>query len=53
LFDVGLTNGSGLKGHLNVPGVNLHVDFHALLRYAVLILIVSAIAYYLLGLRLR
>lgn len=53
LIDVGLTNGNGLKGHLSLPGFNIHVDFHALLRYAVLILIVSAIAYYLLGLRIR
>lgn len=53
LFDLGLTNGSGLKGHLALPGFNIHVDFHALLRYAVLILAVSAIAYYLLGLRIR
>lgn len=53
LFDFGLTNGSGLKGHVVVPGLNIHVDFKALLRYAVLILIISTIAYYFLGLRLR
>jgi hypothetical protein len=53
LFDIGLTNGTGLKGHLKVPFLNVHVDFNALLKYAVMIMIVAAIAYYLLGLRLR
>ena len=52
-FDLGLSNGNGLKGHVAIPGFNVHVDFHALLRYAVLILIIAAISYYLLGLRLR
>jgi hypothetical protein len=53
LVDFGLTNGNGLKGHLQVPGINVNVDFYALLRYAILILIVATIAYYLLGLRIR
>ena len=53
LIDFGLTNGSGLKGHLSIPFVNLHVDFNALLRYATMILIVAVIAYYFLGLRMR
>jgi len=53
LVDLGLTNGNGLKGHLAVPGININIDFNALLRYAVMILIVAAISYYLLGLRRR
>jgi len=53
LFDLGLTNGNGLKGHVGIPGFNVHVDFKALLKYVVLILIISTIAYYLLGLRIR
>ena len=53
LFDLGFSNGNGLKGHVGIPGFNVHVDFNALLKYVVLILIVSTVAYYLLGLRLR
>lgn len=53
LFDIGLTNGHGLQGHLTIPFLNIHVDFNALLKYMVMILIVAAISYYLLGMRLR
>lgn len=53
MFDLGLTNGDGLKGHLTVPFLNVHVNFNALLKYAIMILIVATISYYLLGLRLR
>lgn len=53
LFDLGLTNGNGLKGHVGGPGFNIHVDFQALLKYAVLLLIIATVSYYLLGLRIR
>ena len=53
LIDIGITNGSGLKGHLRVPFLNIHVDFKALLRYVVFIIAISSISYYFLGLRLK
>lgn len=53
MFDIGLTNGNGLKGHLTIPFLNIHVDFNALLKYIIMILGVAAISYYLLGVRIR
>ncbi len=53
LIDAGLTNGSGLTAYVQVPFLGVSMNLHQLLRLVVLLGVVSFLAYFLFGFRVR
>ena len=53
LVDVGLTNGTGLTAYAQVPFLGVSVNLYQLFRYAVLLCIIAAFAYFLFGFKVK
>ncbi len=53
LVDVGLTDGSGLTAYVQVPFLGVSVNLYQLLRLVGLLMLVSFLAYFLFGFRVR